>query len=129
MKTYFNDFWDKCKESARSILPFFAIILTLYLIFMTFNIWAFLSIILATLIMMIGMALFSVGVDMSTMKMVHQKFAIDFAFVSHLSVSSDRLLLAVSFAVAFGLTWLTWKEEAEEENITEKANVTDVKKR
>ena len=32
------------------------------------------------------------------------------------------ILLAVSFAVAFGLTWLTWKEETEEvEGIAEKA--------
>ncbi len=32
------------------------------------------------------------------------------------------ILLAVSFAVAFGLTWITWKEETDEEGIADKAN-------
>lgn len=69
MKSYFKEYWEKVKESAKSILPFFAIIVGLYLIFMKFNTWAFLSLIIATLFMILGMALFSVGVDMSTMKM------------------------------------------------------------
>lgn len=69
MKTYLREFWDKCKESAVSILPFFVIILALYLIFLPFNIFAMLSILVATLLMIIGMSMFSVGVDMSTMKM------------------------------------------------------------
>lgn len=69
MKSYFKNFFEKIKECAVSILPFFLIIVVLYLIFLPFNIFAFLSIILATLIMILGMALFNVGVDMSTMKM------------------------------------------------------------
>lgn len=69
MKSYFRDYGEKVKESAKSILPFFAIIIGLYLIFMSFNVWAFLALIIATLLMILGMALFSVGVDMSTMKM------------------------------------------------------------
>ena len=69
MKGYFKEFWDKCKESAVSIMPFFVIIVALYLIFLPFNIFALLSILVATLLMIIGMSMFNVGVDMSTMKM------------------------------------------------------------
>lgn len=66
---YLREYWEKVKESAISVLPFFLIIATLYLIFIPFNIWAFLSILIATLLMIGGMSLFNVGVDMSTMKM------------------------------------------------------------
>jgi len=69
MQNYFHDFFDKLKEMAISVLPFFLIIMTLYLIFLPFNIFMFLAIIIATLLMIIGMALFNIGVDMSTMKM------------------------------------------------------------
>ena len=69
MKNYFKDFFDKVKESAISILPFFLIISVLYLIFLPFSTWTFVSIIIATIIMIFGMSLFNVGVDMSTMKM------------------------------------------------------------
>jgi len=98
MKDYFKDFGDKCKESARSILPFFAIIFILYLMFMQFNIWACLSIVIATVIMIIGMALFSVGVDMSTMKMG--------GYVgSHLSKSRKiSFMLVLSFILGFIVT-------------------------
>ena len=69
MKGYLKEFGGKCKESALSVVPFFLIISILYLIFIPFNTFAFLSIIVATLLMIIGMALFNIGVDMSTMKM------------------------------------------------------------
>ena len=69
MRGYFREFWDKFKESAISVVPFFAIVVALYLIFATFNIFTLLSIIVATILMMMGMAMFNVGVDMSTMKM------------------------------------------------------------
>lgn len=98
MKTYLREFGDKCKESALSILPFFGIIVVLYLIFLPFNIWAMLSIILATLLMIVGMSLFSVGVDMSTMKMG--------GYVgSHLSKSRKLSFMAIlSFVLGFLVT-------------------------
>ena len=98
MKGYLSDFWDKCKESATSILPFFLIIVALYLIFLPFNTFAFLSIIIATLIMIAGMALFNVGVDMSTMKMG--------GYVgSHLSKSRKiSFMLILSFVLGFIVT-------------------------
>lgn len=69
MKSILKDYGEKFKESLKSILPFFTIILALYFIFMDFNVWSFLALVIATLLMIVGMALFSVGVDMSTMKM------------------------------------------------------------
>lgn len=69
MKGYLREFGEKLKESAITILPFFAIITILYLIFLPFNIFALLSIILATIFMILGMSAFNIGVDMSTMKM------------------------------------------------------------
>lgn len=69
MKGYLKDFADKLKESALSIVPFFLIIIILYLIFLPFNIWAFGGILIATLFMIFGMSVFNIGVDMSTMKM------------------------------------------------------------
>lgn len=98
MKKYLNEFADKCKESVISILPFFAIIMILYLIFLPFNIWAFLSICVATILMIVGMSLFSVGVDMSTMKMG--------GYVgSHLSKSRKLSFMAIlSFVLGFLVT-------------------------
>lgn len=98
MKAYLREFGDKCKESALSVLPFFGIILILYLIFLPFNIWAFLSIIVATILMIFGMSMFSVGVDMSTMKMG--------GYVgSHLSKSRKLSLMAIlSFILGFMVT-------------------------
>lgn len=69
MKGYFRELMSKVKESAISVVPFFAIIMVLSLVFLPFNIWTFLGIILATLFMIFGMSLFNIGVDMSTMKM------------------------------------------------------------
>ena len=98
MKGYFREFNDKLKESAMSILPFFLIIMTLYLIFLPFNIWAFFGLIIATLIMIVGMSLFNVGVDMSTMKMG--------GYVgSHLSKSRKfSFLIILSFILGFIVT-------------------------
>ncbi len=69
MLQIFKEFLHKLKESSISVLPFFAIILALFVIFLPFNLWAFVAIIFATLLMIVGMSLFNVGVDMSTMKM------------------------------------------------------------
>jgi len=98
MKGYFREFNDKLKESAMSILPFFLIIMTLYLIFLPFNIWGFLGLIIATIIMIVGMSLFNVGVDMSTMKMG--------GYVgSHLSKSRRfSFLIILSFILGFIVT-------------------------
>ena len=98
MKNYFKDYSEKFKESAKSILPFFAIIVALYLIFMSFNIWSFLALIIATLLMIVGMSLFSVGVDMSTMKMG--------GYVgSHLSKSRKMSFMIIySFILGFIVT-------------------------
>lgn len=98
MKNYCKDFFDKVKESLFSILPFFLIIVMLYLIFLPFNTFAFLSIIIATVLMVLGMALFNVGVDMSTMKMG--------GYVgSHLSKSRKfSFMLILSFIMGFVVT-------------------------
>lgn len=98
MKGYLREFRDKCKESAMSVLPFFAIITVLYLIFLEFNIWGFLSILIATIFMILGMSAFSVGVDMSTMKMG--------GYVgSHLSKSRKLSFMAIlSFILGFMVT-------------------------
>ncbi len=98
MKGYWVNLWDKCKESAVSILPFFLIITALYLIFLPFNIWAMLTILISTLMMIVGMALFGIGVDMSTMKMG--------GYVgSHLSKSRKlTLMLILSFFLGFVVT-------------------------
>ena len=69
MRVYLKEFFSKCKESALSVLPLFMIIVALYLIFVPFNLITLLSICVATILMIIGMSMFSVGVDMSTMKM------------------------------------------------------------
>lgn len=98
MKGYFREFLEKCKESAISVLPFFAIITLLYLVFLPFSIFALLSIIVATILMIVGMSLFSVGVDMSTMKMG--------GYVgSNLSKSRRLSLMAIlSFVLGFMVT-------------------------
>lgn len=98
MKGYFREFGDKMKESALSIVPFFLIIITLYLIFLPFNIWAMLAILVATLFMIVGMSLFNVGVDMSTMKMG--------GYVgSHLSKSRRLTFMCIlSFILGFIVT-------------------------
>lgn len=98
MKVYLKEFMSKCRESAVSVLPFFGIILILYLIFLPFNIWALMSIMVATLLMILGMAMFSVGVDMSTMKMG--------GYVgSNLSKSRKLSLMAIlSFILGFMVT-------------------------
>ena len=95
---YFKEYLDRVKESAISILPFFLIIGTLYLFFLPFNIWTFLSIIIATIIMIGGMSLFSVGVDTSTMKMG--------GYVgSHLSKSRKfSFMIILSFIMGFVVT-------------------------
>ena len=98
MRGYLKDFWDNCKNSAKSILPFFAIILILYLVFLPFNIWTFLSLVIATLFMCFGMAFFSAGIDMSVMKMG--------GYVgSHLSKSRKlSLMLILSLIMGFAVT-------------------------
>lgn len=98
MKTYFKDFFEKVRESALSVLPFFLIIVLLYLIFLPFNTFAFLSIVVATILMIVGMSLFNVGVDMSTMKMG--------GYVgSHLSKSRKfSFMLILSFILGFIVT-------------------------
>ena len=98
MKAYLKEFWDKCRESAVSILPFFAIIMVLYLVFLPFNLATTLALLVATLIMIVGMALFNVGVDMSTMKMG--------GYVgSHLSRSRKLSFMAIlSFVLGFMVT-------------------------
>jgi len=98
MKAYFREFMGKCKESAISVLPFFLIIVALYLIFIPFNIFALLSLLVATILMIIGMSMFSVGVDMSTMKMG--------GYVgSNLSKSRRLSLMAIlSFVLGFIVT-------------------------
>lgn len=98
MKGYFREFNDKVKESAVSVLPFFLIILTLYFIFLPFNLWSLLGILIATLFMIFGMALFNIGVDMSTMKMG--------GYVgSHLSKSRRfSFLIILSFILGFIVT-------------------------
>lgn len=65
---------------------------------MPFNIWAFAGLLIATLIMIVGMALFNVGVDMSTMKMG--------GYVgSHLSNSRKfSFLIILSFILGFIVT-------------------------
>lgn len=86
------------KESALSIVPFFLIIITLYFVFLPFNIWAMLAILVATLFMIVGMSLFNVGVDMSTMKMG--------GYVgSHLSKSRRLTFMCIlSFILGFIVT-------------------------
>ena len=98
MRGYFKEFGDKLKESALSIVPFFLIILTLYFIFLPFNWWSLLALLCATLFMMIGMSLFNVGVDMSTMKMG--------GYVgSHLSKSRRLTFMCIlSFILGFIVT-------------------------
>ena len=98
MKGYFREFGDKMKESALSIVPFFLIIITLYFVFLPFNIWAMLAILVATLFMIVGMSLFNVGVDMSTMKMG--------GYVgSHLSKSRRLTFMCIlSFILGFIVT-------------------------
>lgn len=98
MKGYLRDLMSKVKESAISVVPFFAIILVLYLVFLPFNIWAFLGIIIATMFMIFGMALFNIGVDMSTMKMG--------GYVgSHLSKSRRfTFMIVLSFVLGFIVT-------------------------
>ena len=98
MKGLFREFGDKLKESAVSVLPFFLVIMALYLIFLPFNIWAFAALLIATLIMIVGMSLFNVGVDMSTMKMG--------GYVgSHLSNSRKfSFLIILSFILGFIVT-------------------------
>lgn len=95
---YFKEFGEKIKESAISVLPFFLIITSLYLVFLPFNIWTFGGLLIATLFMIIGMSLFNVGVDMSTMKMG--------GYVgSHLSSSRKfSFLLILSFMLGFIVT-------------------------
>jgi len=98
MKEYFREFWNKCKESAISVLPFFLIILILYFIFLPFNLATTLAIFISTLIMIIGMSLFNIGVDMSTMKMG--------GYVgSHLSSSRKLSFMSIlSFILGFMVT-------------------------
>ena len=98
MKGYVREFGDKIKESALSVMPFFLIITTLYLVFLPFNIWSFAGLLIATLIMIVGMSLFNIGVDMSTMKMG--------GYVgSHLSKSRKfSFLLILSFILGFIVT-------------------------
>ena len=98
MKAYLREFWDKCRESAVSILPFFAIIMILYLIFLPFSWATTVALLVATIIMIMGMALFNVGVDMSTMKMG--------GYVgSHLSSSRKLSFMAIlSFILGFMVT-------------------------
>lgn len=98
MKGYFGEFGDKLKESALSVVPFFAIILVLYFVFLPFGLWSFLGLLVATLIMIFGMALFNVGVDMSTMKMGGY-------IGSHLSKSRRLTFMCVlSFIMGFIVT-------------------------
>jgi len=98
MKIYLKEFWEKCKESALSVLPLFVIIVLLYLVFVPFNIITLLSIAVATMLMILGMAMFSVGVDMSTMKMG--------GYVgSHLSRSRKLSFMCIlSFVLGFMVT-------------------------
>jgi len=98
MKVYLREFWEKFKESALSICPFFVIIVALYLIFVPFNWITLVSIMVATIIMMIGMSMFNVGVDMSTMKMG--------GYVgSHLSRSRKLSFMCIlSFILGFMVT-------------------------
>lgn len=98
MKSYLNNFMDKIKESAISILPFFLTIVILYMIFLPIEIFTLLAIVIATILMIVGMALFNVGVDMSTMKMG--------GYVgSHLSNSRKfSFMLILSFILGFIVT-------------------------
>lgn len=98
MRGYLRDFGDKLKESALSILPFFAIIIVLYLVFLPFGLWSFCGLLLATLCMILGMSLFNIGVDMSTMKMG--------GYVgSHLSGSRKLTFMCIlSFILGFIVT-------------------------
>ena len=98
MKIYLREFWDKCKESALSVIPLFVIIVVLYLIFVPFNIITLLSIFVATVLMIVGMSMFNVGVDMSTMKMG--------GYVgSHLSRSRKLSFMCIlSFILGFMVT-------------------------
>lgn len=98
MRNYFREFGEKLKESAISIVPLFLIIVALYLIFASFNLFMLLAIVVATLIMIVGMAMFNVGVDMSTMKMG--------GYVgSHLSRSRKLSFMSIlSFILGFMVT-------------------------
>ena len=98
MKVYLKNLNEKIKESSISVVPFFVIIMALYLIFLPFNVWAFLGVILATIFMIFGMALFNIGVDMSTMKMG--------GYVgSHLSKSRKfTFMIVLSFILGFIVT-------------------------
>ncbi|MBE5736734.1 MAG: DUF1538 domain-containing protein [Clostridiales bacterium] len=98
MRVYLRELRDKLKESAISILPFFGIILVLYFIFLPFNIFSLLSIIVATMLMILGMSMFNIGVDMSTMKMG--------GYVgSHLSRSRKLSFMCIlSFVLGFMVT-------------------------
>lgn len=98
MREYLSEFWDKCKESAVSVLPFFGIIMILYLIFLPFSWATTIALLVATILMIMGMSLFNVGVDMSTMKMG--------GYVgSHLSSSRKLSFMAIlSFILGFMVT-------------------------
>lgn len=98
MKAYLKEFCEKCKESLISVIPFFVIIVTLYLVFLPFSVFGLLSIVFATILMIIGMAMFNVGVDMSTMKMG--------GYVgSHLSGSRKLSFMCIlSFVLGFIVT-------------------------
>ena len=89
---------EKFKESFISTVPFFVIIVALYLIFLPFNIWAFVGLFVATALMIVGMSLFNIGVDMSTMKMG--------GYVgSHLSKSRRLTMMTIlSFILGFIVT-------------------------
>lgn len=98
MKSLLKEFGDKVKEMAVSILPFFLIIIALYILFLPFNIFMFIAILIATVLMIVGTALFNIGVDMSTMKMGG-------LVGSHLSNSRKfSFMLILSFIMGFVVT-------------------------
>ncbi|MBQ9791278.1 MAG: DUF1538 domain-containing protein [Clostridia bacterium] len=88
----------KLKESAISIIPVACIVLILYLIFFDFSLTTFIMFIISIMLMILGMSLFTLGVDIAMMKMG-----------GHIGSSASKinnlaLTLFCSFLVGFVLT-------------------------
>ena len=88
----------KLKESAISIIPVACIVLILYLIFFDFSLTTFIMFIISIMLMILGMSLFTLGVDIAMMKMG-----------GHIGSSASKinklaLTLFCSFLVGFVVT-------------------------
>ena len=89
---------EKLKESAISIVPVAMVVAVLYIIFFPFNITTFVMFAISIALMILGMSLFTLGVDIAMMKMG-----------GHIGSSASKLnklaiTLICSFLVGFVVT-------------------------